>query len=568
MTMRENAVRMPPSRALLRLVLSLVVLAGVYVGVATFLSGHVPSDARVDGIAIGGMSPHAATVTLNRQLAARASRPVQLRTPSRTISIQPRAAGLEIDLPATLADLSGFSLNPVHLWKRLTGTTNEPLQVRVDRDKLTAVVTTAARTVDSRVREGSITFTGDGAAAVASVAGNRLVVPATADAVVAAWPNRQVVQAVIDVTRPKVSAAEIRRATRELAVPAMSEPVTLPVGSPVAATIILRPGEFAPALSLRPDKAGRLQLTVRRSALMTAIRSAAPDVELPAVDATVRLVAGRPQVVPGVIGTRFDEHDISARFRVALTSLPRTVTTMLVPLPPAVTTATAQGWRIKSAISTFTTQFPVNPPRTNNIKVAVQTLNGTLVRPGAQFSLNAALGERTPAKGYQKAPVIYAGRLITDYGGGVSQVSTTTFNAAFFAGVRIDQHTPHSFYIARYPEGREVTVSWPNVDQKWTNDTGSGILVQSSVKGDNLTVTLWGTKAWDIEAVKGPRRNVVKPRTIIDAHPGCVPQVPTPGFDVTVTQIFKRNAAAVRTVRFDTHYIPEDYVKCTRPVVP
>jgi vancomycin resistance protein YoaR len=568
MTMRENAVRMLPRRALLRLALSLVVLAGVYVGVATFLSGHVPSDARVDGIAIGGMSPHDATVTLNRHLATKASRPVHLRTSSRTIKIQPRAAGLEIDLPATLADLSGFSLNPAHLLARLTGTTNEPLRVRVDRDKLTAAVTTAARTVSSPVREGSITFTGGRAAAVSSAAGYRVVVPRTADAVVAAWPNQQVVQAVTAVTRPKVSAAEVARATRELAVPAMSEPVTIPVGSPVTATIVLPPRQFAPALSLKPDRAGRLQLTVRGPALMAAIRLAAPDVERPAVDATVRLVAGRPQVVPGATGTRFDEHDLSARFRVALTSLPRTVTTTLVPLPPAVTTATAQGWRIKSAISTFTTQFPVNPPRTNNIKVAVRTLNGTLVRPRGQFSLNAALGQRTAAKGYQKAPVIFAGRLVTDYGGGVSQVSTTTFNAAFFAGVRIDEHTPHSFYIARYPEGREVTVSWPNVDQKWTNDTGSGLLVQSFVKGNNLTVTLWGTKKWDIEAVKGPRRNVVKPRTIIDAHPGCVPQVPTPGFDVTVTQIFKRNAAPVRTVRFDTHYIPEDYVKCTRPVAP
>jgi vancomycin resistance protein YoaR len=228
-----------------------------------------------------------------------------------------------------------------------------------------------------------------------------------------------------------------------------------------------------------------------------------------------------------------------------------------------VTTAAAHGWQIKEPISTFTTQFPVNPPRTTNIKIAIATLNGTLVRPGGQFSLNSTLGKRTPAKGYQKAPVIYGGRLVSDYGGGVSQVSTTTFNAAFFAGVKFNQYTAHSFYIARYPEGREATVSWPDVDQKWTNDTGAGILIQANVSGNNITVTLWGTKTRDVQASRGPRRNVVQPRTIVDARPGCVSQAPTPGFDVTVTQIFIQNGAQVRSVRFNTHYIPEDTVTCT-----
>jgi vancomycin resistance protein YoaR len=362
-----------------------------------------------------------------------------------------------------------------------------------------------------------------------------------------------------------VPAAEISRATKEFAIPAMAAPVTLLTGG---TTLSLEPRLYGPALSTTVDGAGRLQLRVDTPILMAAIRTAAPAEERPSVDATVRLTAGRPGVVPAVPGTRFDEAAVSARFRVALTSLPRTVTIGFVPATPNVTTAMAQGWQIKEPISTFTTQFPVNPPRTTNIRIAIATLNGTLVRPGAQFSLNATLGKRTPAKGYQKAPVIYGGRLVSDYGGGVSQVSTTTFNAAFFAGVRINQYTAHSFYIARYPEGREATVSWPDVDQKWTNDTGAGVLIQAGVQGDNITVTLWGTKTRDIQAVKGPRRNVVQPKTIVDAKTGCVPQAPTPGFDVTVTQIFRKNGASVKTVLFNTHYIPEDTVTCTSPQVP
>jgi len=187
------------------------------------------------------------------------------------------------------------------------------------------------------------------------------------------------------------------------------------------------------------------------------------------------------------------------------------------------------------------------------------------VPPGGRFSLNAVLGPRTPAKGYQKAPVIYAGRLENDYGGGVSQVSTTTFNAAFFSGVKIEKHTSHSFYISRYPEGREATLSWPDVDQLWTNDTGFGILIDAAVSGSDLTVSFFGTKTWDIEAVKGPRRNVVQPKNIADGRLGCVAQAPTPGFDVTVMRIFTKNGVQVKTSNFNTHYLPENSVTCVAP---
>ena len=549
--------------ALLRLAVAVLVLVGVYGALATFLSGHVPSRATVDGIPVGGMSAHEATITLKRILATPSSRPVHLAVPSRTVDIQPGPAGLEMDLAGTLSDLTRFTVNPAQLWAHLTTTVNQPLIFRVDRGRLMAAVTTAARALDRPVQEGSITFTGGKAKAVVSMAGNHVEVPATTDAVASAWPHRQVVQAVTKMTQPKVSPGEIQRAARELAIPAMSGPVKVAVGSHAAATIILQPRQYAPALSVTPDRTGLLRLNIDAPKLLAAIRGAAPGIERTPVDATVRMVAGTARVVPAVLGMRINETSVPSPFLAALSSSTRTATIKVVPIPPKVTTAVAQGWQVRGAMSTFTTHFPVNPPRTNNIRIAVATLNDTLVPAGGRFSLNATLGERTPARGYRQAPVIYAGRLVTDYGGGVSQVSTTTFNAAFFAGVRIDQHTPHSFYISRYPEGREATVSWPSIDQVWTNDTGAGILIKAEVSGNDITVTFLGSRKWDIEAVKGPRRNVVQPKTIVDPRADCVPQLPTPGFDVSVTQIFRKNRARVKTVRFDTHYIPEDNVVCT-----
>ena len=557
---------MQASRAVfLRLFVSLAVLGGTYYGLAVFLGRHVPSNTHVDGIAIGGMSPEAATVTLERVLATRVSRPVHIETPSRTVDIDPGTGGLKADLAATLSDLSGFTLDPAEMWAHLTGGEDQPLKISVDRARLTAAVKEVARAVDYPVKEGSITFSGGKATAVVSAPGSAVNVPDTADLVASGWPGRQVVKAVMTVTEPKVSAAEVNRATREFAVPAMSGPVRVVAGR---TTVMLQPAQYSPALSMVPDGTGTLRPSIDAPGLLAVIRAVAPGIVRVPVDATVRLVAGEPKVVPAVVGLTFDEPAARAALLAALTSRTRTATITLVPLQPTVTTAMAQGWGVKEEISTFTTSFSVNPPRTNNIRIAARTLNGTLIRPGEQFSLNGRLGPRTPAKGYQQAPVINAGRLVKGYGGGVSQVSTTIFNAAFFAGVRIERHTPHSFYISRYPEGREATVSWPDVDQVWTNDTGFGILIDAHVSANDITVAFFGTKVWDIEAVKGPRRNVVQPRKITDASPGCVPQSPTPGFDVTVSRIFRNSGvggAPVKTSIFRTHYLPEDNVACTHP---
>ena len=509
-------------RTAARLILSLLVLGAIYAGLATFVGRQVAANTRVDGVSIGGMSPHQASVTLTRALAGKASRPVTLRTPSRSVLLDPATAGLGLDVDATVAGQTGFSLAPADVWRHLTGGEDLPLRISVDHARLTAALERAATTVNTPVREGSVSLAGG--------------------------------------TVRRGRAPGVWGSPPPHALPAVSGPLTVKVGS---LPIVLTPAKFAPAVSLRPTPQGRLVPRVDGARIVAMLRSAAPGVEKRPADATVRLVGGRPTVVPAVVGTRYDVARVQAAVLPALTSPGRTATIAPVRTQPEVTTAMARSWGVTEVVSSFSTAFPVNPPRTTNITIAARTLDGTLVKPGETFSLNGVLGQRTGAKGYQKAPVINGGRLETDFGGGVSQVSTTLFNAAFFAGVRIEQHTPHSFYISRYPEGREATVSWPDVDNRWTNDSGKAILIRSYVSGNEVTVTFYGTRVWDVEAVKGPRRNVVQPRTITDDSPGCVMQSPNVGFDVTVTRIFRKDGRQVRTSQFSTHYIPEDDVRCT-----
>ena len=131
----------------------------------------------------------------------------------------------------------------------------------------------------------------------------------------------------------------------------------------------------------------------------------------------------------------------------------------------------------------------------------------------------------------------------------------------FFAGLEDIYHKPHSFYISRYPEGREATVNWPSLDLKWKNDSPYAVLVQAWVD-DQVHVSFWSTKVWDIESKKSGRSNFRTPETIHDDSPGCVAQEANGGFDVSVQRIFKKNGATVKTETVRTTYIAEDKVIC------
>src|SRR5207237_2112919 len=116
-----------------------------------------------------------------------------------------------------------------------------------------------------------------------------------------------------------------------------------------------------------------------------------------------------------------------------------------------------------------------------------------LIAPGEEFSFNKTTGERTAAKGFLEAPVIINGELQTGLGGGVCQVSTTVFNTAYEAGLKITARTNHALYISHYPQGRDATVDYPNVDLKFVNDTKHWLLLRTFVSSDSLTVNLYGT---------------------------------------------------------------------------
>lgn len=172
---------------------------------------------------------------------------------------------------------------------------------------------------------------------------------------------------------------------------------------------------------------------------------------------------------------------------------------------PPVSRAGAE--KINSVIGTFTTYYVAGQPRVTNIQRMARSVDQTIIAPGEQFSLNGITGERTKAKGYVEAPFIADNKIEPSVGGGVSQFSTTMYNAAYFAGLKIDAFHPHSLYIDRYPAGREATLNFPDIDMKWTNDTSAPVLVRASYDSGGVTVTLYGDNGGrKVSAIPGARQ--------------------------------------------------------------
>ena len=550
-------------RILARSMIAIVVLAGAYLAVAWWTGRAVPAALVVEGVSVGGMTTEQATERLQAEFAAKVKAPIRvdLAGTNSSFSLEPATAGLTLDLPGTLAGLSGFTVDPSVIWNRLSGRPERPLLVHVDQNRLSEALTAQAVKVQSAPVDGTVSFVGGKVVTTPAHNGLALHVDDAARKITQAWPRVQSVTADATVTEPKVTQTKLDAAVRTFATPAMSGPVTIVIGDKTA---VVTPEQYAGALSMVPDETGALAPVVDTEALRGVVVSATSGFVVPAQNASIVLEGGAPVVRPSVAGVAVDTTPAADLLVKAMTAPDRRLALSLVPAAPALTTEAAQALGVKELVATFDSTFPNNPDRTVNLTTAANTINGTLIKPGEVFSLNGILGERTAAKGYREAGMILDGRLVKATGGGVSQISTVIYNLAWFSGVALTEHQAHSFYISRYPAGREATVNWPTIDNKWTNTTPYGMLVQMWVSGSQVHGRMWSTKVYDVEAIEGPRTNPRPGKVIRDSSAGCVPQSSiVAGFDITVKRVIRKAGAVVKTESYTTKYDAEDQVICT-----
>jgi vancomycin resistance protein YoaR len=145
------------------------------------------------------------------------------------------------------------------------------------------------------------------------------------------------------------------------------------------------------------------------------------------------------------------------------------------------------------------------------------------------------------------------------------------FNAVFFAGLEDVYHKPHSYYISRYPAGREATVYYDSIDLKWRNDSDTGVLIDTHWTPGTITVTFYGTRHYEIESISSDRYNHRSPAVQEKPDDGnCRPQSGSTGFDITVTRVFRdpTTGAEIRRENFQTRYAAEPVIRCIPPTPP
>jgi vancomycin resistance protein YoaR len=547
----------------------LAVLLGGYAILAVTLGGSVPRGTSVGGVDISGLTRDQAGQRLRDRLLPRADDPFQVSVRGKAYTIEPTEAGLGLDVPSTVdAAYVPRTLNPVEVSRALRGGGDVAPVLTVDHAKLDAAVGRLAKQVRKAGSPGGITFADGAAKAADAVVGYRLDSAGSADRIEQGF-LRTTAPIGLPVTeqKPEVSQAEVRRAMREFAVPAMSGPVTVRVNDK---SFEVTPTEVGAALTMVPGESGRLTPRLDAAAFERTVSDRLKAAQVEPKDASVRIFAGRPTVVPATQGQTVPPANLA---RAVVAALPRsgaervaTVRTKLT--DPKFTTKAAQDLGVKQVVGEFTTYYPHAAYRNTNIGRAGQLINNRLIKPGETFSLNGIVGERTEANGFAKGFVIVGGRLREELGGGVSQVATTTYNAAFFAGMEDVEHRPHAFYIDRYPVGREATIYWGYLDLKWRNNTPYGVLVQAVNKQSSpgtkgsITVRLWSTKYWTVKGQTSARHNFREPKVIFDDKDGCVPQDGVRGFDVDVVRRLYRGSTLEKTETDHVRYSPEDRVTC------
>jgi vancomycin resistance protein YoaR len=472
-------------------------LVAVVLGLAFAGSpARIADGVRVAGVDVGGLEPEQAQVKLERREAALANVPVTFVAAGRSWKIRPAALGLKTDWRGAIeaARDEGGGFGPLRGFRRLDvkvfGADVTP-RTQVWETALNVELLRLSRAINRPAREPAVRLAGLHPHVVAGRPGLRLDRAAAASVLVhalAGFSRTTHVHLPLKVERPNLVRADLAAAAARARV-AVSAPVRLTLG-PTA----WRVPRWRVAQLLELPQDGRRTLRIGGPAADAFFAKLAKRVDRAPKDAAFAVSGKEVGILPDKPGLALDA-DASAR-RLLAASLrrgARQASLVVATTQAERTAADARAMGITSLVSGYTTIFGGVPNRIHNVQLVSHLIDDKLIPPGSIFSFNKTTGARTADKGFLEAPVIINGELETGLGGGVCQVSTTVFNAAYEAGLKITERTNHALYISHYPQGRDATVDYPNIDLKFVNDTGHWLLLRTYVSSSSLTVDLFGT---------------------------------------------------------------------------
>lgn len=580
-----------------------VVVLVIALGALWFVQrGQVLPNTSIAGIDVSGMTETQVRDALATTVEARETDTVTFTFEGEEHVLVPREVGYRIDVAETVDSALGRGRSglPGDVVTRVRAF-RQPAEFELievtDRDVLTAWVDDLADELDRPEIRGGVTIDAEEVAVRRTMSQGEVVVDRTTTVQLAASavraPGTQTFELPAETTEQPIADEEII-ATAEDAERALAAPLVLRAED---ASLELAPADLAALLEIdelgdvpgaidlqllvSPDRVeevigelGAARFDITPTSASYSARRTPPATFDAQLNATFRPINAPVEVEPGRVGREFDAELAATQLTELVRAGNREAQLRLAEVKAEFPTERAEELRPSHLIGTFTTYYTAGQVRVQNIQLLADVIDGELVLPGEQFSINEISGERSCEKGYQPAGTIVQGELVDTCGGGTSQFGTTTFNAAFFAGVQLDQWRAHSWYISRYPIGREATLSYPQLDVKFTNNTEGAILVKTSHTSTSVTVSLYGQpRATAVSARHSdrsqPRDFETEVRNTSELFQGQqrVLQSGSTGFTVTVTRTVELVGGGTEQRTITTVYVPQTRIveRGTRP---
>jgi vancomycin resistance protein YoaR len=526
----------------------------------------IPPRTTLLGVDISRLTEEGAVAKVRAEAGPLINSDLTLLIDQREYKLPIKKSGLSLDLNRSINQISPRTWNPTELIPLIFSAKKIEPVVMANEEQFKSGFRSIEERVNVTPRNADISYEGLRPQLIRARAGKVIDRQAALSTISRSWLRSDVINLPLVSKEAEITDEEAEKVL-SFAERATSEPVEviLNVADPVK--ILVSPRVISQALTFVPASTGELQPKWLKATFINLVGKQWSANLVEPVNASFNMVDGAPRVQPSKDGLDVPENKLGVAIIEALDKGgdARQATVIPEPVAAKITTEMAGGLGIKEIIGSFTTNFPFAEYRLINIHRAARWMDGVILQPGEIFSYNAVVGERTEARGFVPGIIIDKGIFKKDLGGGVSQVATTTWNAAWFSGLELIQHKPHSFYISRYPPGRESTVAWPNVDVKFGNNSGYPIFVDTSYTSKSVTVTIYGTKFVDIETETGPRTNQIPFKILENDSKECIFQEGVPGFTIDVWRILKRDGVEFKREKYRTRYRAEDRIICTNP---
>jgi len=540
-------------------VLGLCVLA--YGADYLLTKGKVPRGTTVAGVSIGGMSNADARALLEKELGTRLTDPVKVAAGDMNTTVNPTDAGLQVDWVSTIRAAGSPPLNPI---VKITSffTEHEVGIVSTTGPTFTASMDATQAALTRQPTDGGVVLEHGKATPVPPTNGQGIDRDTLNKAVTTGWLSPNGVNIDADVVKPAVQQDAVDKVLDGDAKKALSGAVVARGRDNTRG--VIPPERMGEVVTFVPDGSS-LKTEVNVEAARAILTEGLGPTEKQRRNADIKFSGASRSVTPSVDGGRLDWGPLLKDLPGRITGdQPREFDVAYIDEPATFTTEQAEKATFDQVVGEFTTGGFAEASGVN-IRKTAEIVNGAMVAPGDTFSLNGYTGPRGAAQGFVESGIILNGRADKAVGGGISQFATTLYNAAYFAGMEDVAHTPHSYYISRYPAGREATVYEGAIDLKFKNTSQYPVLISTSADDKNVTVKLMGVKTVNVESVSGGRWAQTQPNTVTLSGNDCTPSSGAPGFTTSDTRIVKGlDGREISRDTTTTVYDPSPIVKCNK----